>query len=151
MTQALLTAPSAATRRLATFWLGELMLGIEISHIREINRLPEITPVPDASDSVRGVINLRGDVVTVLGLRRFLGLADAPITAASRLVIVQGDGEQIGLLVDRVTDVMTLSLADAETLPANVGDIDSRFFKAVYKLDDQLLVELDVAATLAAE
>lgn len=133
----------------ATFQLDALWLGIDISCIREINRIGEITPVPDANACVRGVINLRGDVVTVMDLRTILRLPPGETTPRPRLIIVESGEEQIGLLVDRVADVVTVQRAEEEPLPANLGGESSRFFSGLYRVGSELLVELDVAAALA--
>jgi purine-binding chemotaxis protein CheW len=142
------TAPSLE-RQLTTFRLGDLLLGIDIRCIREINRVIAITPVPDAPPQITGVVNLRGEVVTVVDLRTVLELPPAEITPRTRLMIVQSDEEAIGLLVDRVADVATVQDGDEEPLPANVGGIDSRYFTGVYRVGSDLLVVLDVAAALA--
>jgi purine-binding chemotaxis protein CheW len=140
---------SAETQQLATFWLGDLLLGIDIVAIREINRVVEITPVPDAPAAVKGVVNLRGDVVTILDLRSLLGLELVELTSQSRLIVIPMEEEVVGLIVDRVTDVATVTTDDEVPLPANMGGIDGRYFTGVYKLNNDLLVVLDVAAALA--
>lgn len=139
----------ATEGQLVTFRLGDLLLGIDIRCIREINRVVDITPVPDAPPQVTGVVNLRGEVVSVVDLRTVLELPATEITPRTRLMIVQSDEEAIGLLVDRVADVATIQTADEESLPANVGGVDSRYFTGVYRVGDDLLVVLDVAAALA--
>ena len=140
---------AAETQQLATFWLGDLLLGIDIVAIREINRVVEITPVPDAPAAVKGVVNLRGDVVTILDLRSLLGLELVELTSQSRLIVIPMDEEVVGLIVDRVTDVATVTTDDEVPLPANMGCLDGRYFTGVYKLNNDLLVVLDVTAALA--
>lgn len=135
--------------QLATFWLGELLLGIDIRCIRGINRVGTLTLVPEAPAMVAGVVNLRGDVVTVVDLRTILSLDRAEITPKTRLLIVQSEMESIGLLVDRVADVVTVSTEDAEPLPANLSGAASRYFSQVYRVGADLLVTLDVTAALA--
>lgn len=133
----------------ATFHVGRLLLGIDIRQTEEINRQLELTAVPHAPACVRGVVNLRGEVVTVLDLRTILGLEPQALTAASRNVVVRADSEQVGLLVDRVADVVTVSAEEMEPPPANVSGVSGRFFKGVYKLESALLVVLDVNTVLA--
>lgn len=133
----------------ATFHVGRLLLGIDIRHTEEINRQLDLTVVPHAPECVRGVVNLRGEVVTVLDLRSILGLEPQPLTAASRNVVVRTEGEQVGLLVDRVADVVTVSTEEMEAPPANVSGVSGRFFKGVYKLESALLVVLDVNLVLS--
>lgn len=142
-------ATGTSERQLVSFHLGDLLLGIDIRCIREINRVVEITPVPDAPAQVRGVVNLRGEVVTVVDLRTVLELPAAEVTPRTRLMIVQAEEEAIGMLVDSVADVATVQSADEEPLPANVGGVDSRYFTGVYRVGEDLLVVLDVTAALA--
>jgi purine-binding chemotaxis protein CheW len=138
------TAVFADELQVTTFRLGDWLLGIDIAAIREINRVGEMTPVPDAPAAVRGVINLRGDVVTVLDLRVMLDLEPAPLTPQSRWIILDAGAERVGLLVDRVEDVMTVGSQHAEGLPPTASPTEQRHFQAVYQLDHDLLVLLDV-------
>jgi purine-binding chemotaxis protein CheW len=138
------TTCSSGELQVTTFRLGDRLLGIDIAAIREINRVGEMTPVPDAPAAVRGVINLRGDVVTVLDLRVMLDLDPAPLTLQSRWIILDAGTERVGLLVDRVEDVTTVALQDAEGLPPTASPTEQRHFQAVYQLDQDLLVLLDV-------
>ncbi len=132
-----------------TFYLGDLLLGIDIHHVQEINRNVSMTPVPHTPPAVRGVINLRGEVVMVVDLNTVLGLPPAAVSRENRNVIVKNGGEQIGLLVDRVADVIRAHTDELDPMPENLRGIDQRFFKAVYKLESGLLVILDVDVTLA--
>jgi len=143
-------AVSAGEQEYITCYLGDLLLGIDIHQVQEINRNIEMTPVPHAPRAVRGVINLRGEVVLVVDLREVLGLAPTALNRSNRNVIVKNGGEQIGLLVDRVADVVRANTDDLDPMPENLRGIDQRFFKAVYKLELGLLVILDVNVTLAS-
>lgn len=133
-----------------TFYIGEMLMGIDIQQLQEINQHTELTRVPHAAACVRGIVNLRGDVVTVLDLRTLLGLEAVEINDKSRNVIVRSDGENVGLLVDRIADVVYTRSSEIESVPANVGGIDSRFFQGVCKLEGKLLVVLDTAEILRA-
>jgi purine-binding chemotaxis protein CheW len=154
---ALMQAPTASgvaattgEQEFITFYLGDLLLGIDIHQVQEINRNVDMTPVPHAPQAVRGVINLRGEVVLVVDLREVLGLPPSGLTRSNRNVIVKNGGEQIGLLVDRVADVVRANTDDLDPMPENLRGIDQRFFKAVFKLELGLLVILDVNVTLAS-
>lgn len=136
---------------LVTFHVNGLLMGVDIHQIEEINQQVEVTPVPHAPPYVRGVINLRGEVVTVVDLRTILGLAAADVTGQCRTVVVNSHAEQIGLLVDRIADVELASPDDIDPPPANLSGVDGRFFKGVIKLDSELLVVLDVDAVLAPD
>lgn len=135
----------------ATFYVGQMLLGIEIRKTEEINRQLELTVVPNGPDYVRGVVNLRGEVVTVVDLRTILGLETAPLSGSSRNVIVRCGNERVGLLVDRVADVVTVQAGEIEPPPANVHGVDGRFFQGIYKLESALLVVLDVNAALSMD
>lgn len=141
---------SAGELQLASFQVGDLLLGIDIHQVQEINRHLQATPVPHAPEAVRGVINLRGEVVTVIELRRVLGLPSAEFTRLTRNVVVNVGGEQIGLIVDSIADVVKAVVSEIDPLPENLGGLDHSFFQGVLKLDQGLLVILDVAQTLDA-
>lgn len=155
MTTTLQKQTQAAVRgrelELNTFYVGDLLLGIDIHQVEEINRQLNMTPTPHTPETVRGVVNLRGEVVTVLDLRRALGLDATEICTSSRNVIVNSRGERIGLLVDRIADVVIASAELVEPPPANVNGIDGRFFTGVYKLESELVVILDVEQVLAIQ
>jgi purine-binding chemotaxis protein CheW len=144
------TAGMAKELELVTFYVGDLLIGAEIEHVEEINRHLDLTPVPQASEFVRGVINLRGDVVTVLDLRKILGLDGAEITAQTRNVVVAYRDERVGLLVDRIAEVVRTRAGDIDPPPANVHGAAGRFFKGVCKLENDLLVVIDVEGVLHA-
>jgi len=132
----------------ASFQVGDLLLGIDICQVQEINRNLQLTPVPHAPAAVRGVINLRGEVVTVIDLRCVLGMPPAEFTRATRNVIIKHAGEQIGLLVDNVADVITCRADNIDPIPENLGGLESSYFSGVFKLDQGLLVTLNVAEAL---
>lgn len=135
--------------QLAAFYLGDQLMAVDIHQVQEINRHVTTTPVPHAPDYVRGVVNLRGEVVTVLDLRAVLGMGPTTLTKDSRNVIVNWQGEKNGLLVDRVADVVTTDTNDIDHPPANVNGMDACFFQGVVKLEHDLLVVLDVPSILS--
>ncbi len=141
---------TAAEVELATFYVADLLLGIPIREVEEISRHCAVTPVPGAPESVSGVMSLRGEVVTVLDLRAVLGLGKTERTRQTRNIIVQAGRERIGLLVDRVADVVRAATADLLPPPANLSGAESAMFHAVYRMENELLVLLDVAAATAA-
>lgn len=132
--------------KFAAFYVDELLLAIPIEQVEEIVRLGSLTPVPHAPAWVRGVMNLRGEVITVLDLRAILGLGAAECSARTRNVIVQAHGERIGLLVDRISDVIQAPAEELLPPPANVAGADGRYVKAVFRLAGELMIVLDVAA-----
>jgi purine-binding chemotaxis protein CheW len=139
---------TADTLQSASFDLGDALMAIPIQQIEEINRHLALTPVPHAPPFVRGVINLRGEVMTVIDLRAVLGLGLTEITPQTRNVIVTSKGEHIGLLVDRIAEVVATERDQIEPPPANVSGVDGRFFRGVQKLEGELLVILDVETVM---
>jgi purine-binding chemotaxis protein CheW len=142
---------SAGEVEFVTFYIGDLLIGIDIQSVEEINRQVEVTPVPQAPPHVRGVINLRGEVVTVVDLRKVLEMGRTEISQSSRTVIVNSGNEEIGLLVDRVADVILARIDQIDPPPANICGIDGQFFKGVCKLEKTLLILLNVDAAIAVK
>lgn len=147
--QAVLSQRFTGELQFVSFIVGDLLLGVDIRRVREINRNWNLTTVPHAAPAVRGVINLRGDVVTIVDLRTVLALPAAETSRERRNIIVQTDGEQIGLLADRVADVIVVDADQIYPLPENLAGAEGDFFDGVFKLDHGLLVILDVERTLA--
>lgn len=133
----------------STFYVGGLLLGVDIRLVQEINRQLEMTPVPNAPKHVRGVINLRGEVATVIDLRTVLGLPPAEQTRDTRNLIVHSQGEAIGLLVDRISDILTIRPDQISDSPSNVDGVDGKFFLGVHTLENDICVLLDVEQVLA--
>lgn len=134
--------------QLATFYVGDLLLGLRIDQVQEINRRLDVTGVPHAPESIRGVINLRGEVVTVVDLRTLLELGPGETTRQSRNLIVSCDGEMIGLCVDRIADIVSVHQGDIEPTPPNVSDVDSKHFQGVVTLKDEIVVVLKLDSLL---
>ncbi len=131
-----------------TFYVGDLLLGAEIRHVEEINRHVNVTPVAHAPEWVQGVVNLRGEVVTVLDLRQILGLGRTETGASTRNVIVNTGGESIGLLVDRIANVVNTQRSEVKASPANLTGVDRRFIEGVYELGRELLAILNIDEVL---
>jgi purine-binding chemotaxis protein CheW len=136
---------------IASFYLGDALMGIPIEQIEEINHQCELTPVPHTPDYVRGLINLRGQVVTVIDLRVALGMDSVDETRQTCNVVVRSHGEQIGIAVDRIADVVRARWSEVEAPPANVAGVDGQYFRGVCKLPEGLLVILDADKILGVE
>jgi purine-binding chemotaxis protein CheW len=134
--------------QLATFYVGEMLLGLEIDQVQEINRCLDVTTVPHAPDWVRGVINLRGDVVTVIDLRSVLGLERGTVTKDSRNLIVNLSGELVGLCVDRIADIINVSRDGVTPPPPNLGELDQHFFSGVVTGEDAIVAILKLSEAL---
>ncbi len=134
-----------------TFKLGNETYGINVMQVQEVLRVSEIAPVPGAPDYVLGIINLRGNVVTVVDTRRRFGLPSKAPDSASRIVIIEAAGQVIGILVDSVAEVVELRPADIETAP-NVGNEDSaRYIQGVTSQEGRLLILVDLNKFLSEE
>ncbi|MCO6043801.1 chemotaxis protein CheW [Aeoliella sp. ICT_H6.2] len=134
--------------RLATFYVGDMLLGLEIDQVQEINRCLDVTTVPHAPNWVRGVINLRGDVVTVIDLRTVLGLERGTVTKDSRNLIVNLSGELVGLCVDRIADIITVAKDDVIPPPSNISVVDQKFFSGVATIEQDIVAVLNLNEAL---
>jgi purine-binding chemotaxis protein CheW len=136
---------------LATFYVGESLCGINILNIQEINKNVDITHVPQAPEYVVGVLNLRGRIVTVIDLGEKLKLSPININKENCNIIVDSQEEQIGLLVDSISDVLLARSDKIEPAPANLGGVKGKFFKGVFKTEDKLIGVLDIEEVLKEE
>jgi purine-binding chemotaxis protein CheW len=135
--------------QLATFYLGEICLALDIGSIQEIMRDVRITHVPYAPPEVSGVINLRGEVSTIIDLRRVLALPPAPSDEGRRTLIVRSQGESIGLIVDRVADITAVDASEIVPPPPNVGRLDGQFIRGVCPRESEIIVVLELEQVLS--
>lgn len=133
----------------STFFLGDAAFGLDTAQVQEVVRVGDITPVHHAPGFVLGVMNLRGRIATVIDLGVKLELERTEIDENSRIFIVDWQGEQIGLLVDQVSDAIAVDQADLKPPPENVRSIQGRQFRGIFHADGQLVALLDMAAVLA--
>ncbi len=134
-----------------TFRLGEETYGINVAQVKEVLRLTEIAPVPGAPDYVIGIINLRGNVVTVIDTRCRFGLPPIESSDSSRIVIIEVEGQVVGVLVDSVAEVVDLPASAIEMAP-NVGNDDSsKYIQGVTSRDGELLILVDLNRFLSEE
>jgi purine-binding chemotaxis protein CheW len=137
------TAAQAAQLQLVSFYLGGEEYGLEILRVQEIIRMMNLTRVPNSPDFVEGVINLRGKVIPVVGLRKRFGLEARPHDKQSRIVVVEVHGSVIGFVVDSVSEVLRIP-ADTVDPPPRLAKVDREFVSGVGKLENRLLLLLDV-------
>ena len=138
-------------RQLVVFDLSGEAYGVSIATVREIIRMQAITYVPDTPDFVEGVINLRGKVNPVVDLRKRFDLNVTSETDDSRIVVVDIGGEDIGVIVDAVTEVLRISESAVEPTSALMTTEDSYYIEGIAKLGDRLLILLDLERVLTAE
>lgn len=148
MTRDAKTKTDEGAIELATFYLGDAICGIDILDIREINKKMDMTLVPQAPDYVRGILNLRGQIVTVIDLHKKLGLGESTLDGQARNIIVNSANESIGLLVSRIGDVITAKKDEIEPPPANIGDLQGTYFTGVTKMSSHLVGILDLKRVL---
>ncbi len=138
----------AMTRQLCTFTVGDLRLGVDVGDVREVLRRQPTTPVPLAHDDVAGLINLRGEIVTALDLRRRFDLPPADREYHMNVVLVTEE-EPVSLVVDSIGEVVTVSEDDFERPPDTASAATATLIVGAYKLEGQLLLLLDTAKALA--
>ncbi|MCA3006623.1 MAG: chemotaxis protein CheW [Planctomycetaceae bacterium] len=140
-----LSASSEATElQLVTFGLGEEEFAVDILAVQEINRMMALTRVPQSPPEVEGVINLRGKIIPVIDLRKRFALAANEHSEQSRIIVVEVHNRVIGFIVDRVSEVLRISSKIVEPAPAMVCSVDSDFIAGVGKLEDRLLILLEL-------
>ena len=138
----------AAEVSLLVFYLGKTACAIDVRLVQEVNRRLEVTRVPLAPEFVRGVANLRGQIVMFVDLARKLGIDALEDGERQKAIIVQLENEWLGLSVDQVGDVMRVGPEMTEGPPANIGSAHGRYFSAIVKTRDQLIGVLNVAEAL---
>ena len=129
--------------QLVSFHVGGEEFGLNILRVQEIIRIQQLTRVPNSPDFVDGVINLRGKVIPVIALRKRIGLADRPHDKQTRIVVVEVNGNVLGFIVDSVSEVLRIP-ADTVEPPPRLGKIEREYVSGVGKLDNRLLILLDV-------
>jgi purine-binding chemotaxis protein CheW len=127
-----------------TFFVNGLCFGVEVRKIQEVLRFQEMTSVPLAPPVIAGLINLRGQIVTAVDLRRRLGLPDRAPDALPMNVVVRQDDTAISLLVDEIGDVLEVSQDTFEQTPRTLKSVARELVRGVYKLDKRLLLILDI-------
>lgn len=142
----------ASTRatQFTTFYCDNSLLGLDISYVQEINRNQELTRVPLGHPCVRGVMNLRGEVVTMLDLRTLMGLPPGTTSIRNRNLVVKCEGESFGLWVDGVADILTIDPQDITPPPSNLSIVEARLIRGVFQAEKSLVMIVDPREILAA-
>lgn len=131
------------TRELAIFMVGDMPCGLDTALVQEIIKNTQITEVHRAPEYVKGVINLRGEIATVIDLRIKFHMPETQSMSNMEIVVVRHGDEAIGLLVDRVNDVVIASTDDISPPPANVGNITGKFFDGIFAMEQELVSVLN--------
>jgi len=136
-------------RQLVVFDLNEEAYGVDISAVREIIRMQEITRVPRAPEFIEGVINLRGKVIPVIDLRSRFSMPGTERTDEHRIVVVDVVGQDIGMVVDAVTEVSLIPSSSIEPPSTVITTNDSEYLTGIVKTDEKLIILLDIAKVIS--
>jgi purine-binding chemotaxis protein CheW len=137
--------------QLVSFAIGNEEFGVNILKVQEINKLTQITKVPNAPYFVEGVINLRGKVIPIIDLRTRLGMPKKEHDKNTRIIVVEIEGKTIGFIVDSVSEVLRIPKSITEPPPDIVAGINAEYITAVAKLENRLLILLDLDKILSVE
>jgi purine-binding chemotaxis protein CheW len=134
--------------QLVSFQIGSEEFGIDILMVQEIIRLIEITKIPNSPSYIEGIVNLRGKVISIIDLRVKLGIEKISPTNETRIIVVDIDSMIVGFLVDSVSEVLRIPKSITEAPPSIVNGLDTEYITAVGKLEDRLLILLDLKKVL---
>ncbi len=138
-------------RQFVTFTIGSQLCGIPVLQVRDVLAPQEITPIPLAPPAVAGSLNLRGRIVTSVDLRVRLGLPTGGVGQDRMSIVVEHHGDLYSLIIDSVGEVLELSSEKLKRVPATLDASWSRFSTGIYRLDDGLLLVLDIDSILEIE
>jgi purine-binding chemotaxis protein CheW len=136
-------AVACASGQFSTFFVADLFFGVDVLQVQEVLRSQYMTPVPQAPGAIEGLINLRGQIVTAIDMRRRLGLPPNAAGLASMNVVVRTADGAVSLLVDEIGDVVDMDASTCERPPDNLAPAARELIGGVYKLEDRLLLVLD--------
>lgn len=138
-------------RKVIIFQLNDEEYAVSVQQVGSIERIEPITRVPQTADFVKGVINLRGVVTPIIDLRIRFGLQETEFTESSRIIIVYLDDMEVGLIVDAANDVIDIPENAIEPAPEVIGSVDVDYIDGVAKLDNRLLILLNLQKVLTKE
>lgn len=130
--------------QLVTFKLGSEEFAVDILKVQEINKMMNITKIPNAPAFIEGVINLRGKIIPIVDLRKRLGFKDQDYDKSTRIIVVELDGLVLGFIVDSVSEVLRIPENTIEPPPTMIAGIESEYIEGVGKVDDRLLILLEL-------
>jgi purine-binding chemotaxis protein CheW len=135
--------PGAQTVLLTTFFVREALCALDASGVQEVIRVDSVTAVRHAPDEVTGVINLRGKIVTLLDLGMILGFGKSAVTRESRVFIIEDRNEFLGVLVDRVSEVIEIEPGQVDALPVNIPAAQAHFFRGICRAGGHVIALLN--------
>lgn len=137
-------------RQLVVFELAKEIYGVDISQVQEIIRFQQITKVPKVPDFIEGVINLRGNVIPVIDLRKRFDFEQIDKTNATRIIVVEVEQYTVGMVVDAVSEVVRVNENSIEPPSNIIAGIDSDYLSGVCKFNDKLIILLELSKVLTA-
>ncbi|MCW3488716.1 chemotaxis protein CheW [Dethiobacter alkaliphilus] len=137
--------------QLVAFFLQGEEFAVDIQKVREVLKLTQITPLPQSLDFIEGVINLRGEVIPVIDLRKRFRIAGEAQEEQTRIIIVEIDESLVGLIVDSVTEVLHLAVSAVDAPPRRLAGTRTEFISGVGKLNDRLIIILDLEKILSTD
>jgi len=138
--------------QLVTFKIDSVEYGVKIANVQEINRMTEVTKIPRAPYYIEGIVNLRGNVIPALNLRKFFNLPETQVNDATRIIIIDINGKRTGIVVDSVSEVLRFEKTLIEAPPDTLSNgIDSDYVEGVGKLEDgkRMILILDISKVLS--
>jgi purine-binding chemotaxis protein CheW len=138
-------------RQFISFTVGEEEYGLELLRVKEVIRVREITWLPKAPSFVRGIINLRGDVIPIIDLRDKFGLESREQTAQTRIIVVEMEGPLVGMIVDSASEVVRIPADEIEAPPPVLGGFSQEFITGVGKQEDKLIILLNTDSILTVD
>ncbi len=137
--------------QIVSFRLAQEEYGIEITQVREIILMGEITHVPQTADYIKGLINLRSVVIPIVDLRLRFGLKQKDTTDETRIMVVNVSGKTIGIIIDAVSEVLRIAQDQISPPPATVAGLGREYLTGLVKLENRLLILLDINKILGGE
>jgi purine-binding chemotaxis protein CheW len=138
-------------KQIIGFTIGAEEYGLELLRVREVIRMRQVTWLPKAPSCLKGIINLRGEVIPIVDLRTRFGLRAVESGAATRVIVVEVEGRPVGIVVDSASQVVRVPTDQFEAPPAAIGQASRDFIMEVGKLDDRLIIMIDADKLLDAE
>lgn len=145
------TSEMSGTMQIVSFHLADEVFGVAITKVREIILMCDITQVPQTPSCVKGLIDLRSTVIPVIDLRSLFGLLESDHGPDSRIIVVQVGIRTVGIIVDGVDEVLRISNNEIAPPPATVSGLGNEYLEGLVRLEDQLLILLDIDKVLGGE
>jgi purine-binding chemotaxis protein CheW len=139
------------TVQLIGFYLDESLFGIDISNILEIIKYREITPLPESPPYVKGILNLRGKVIPVFSLRSKFGLYEKEEMEKGRIIVIENQSGDYGIIVDSVTEVLRIENNDINPTPELISGVSAEYIEGIVKLEETILIVLNINRIFSRE